>query len=578
MTSEIADDGSVRSTTRTRGVLGPRPGVVVIAALVMLAVVGVLGYLISSSQDSSRRAAKQQFAASATIRAQLTSSLLSTSATSLRAAAAKVAPSPSALDRLVAASHLGYAAILSNDGAVVASSSGIPAAELRRIGARPAYIRNALEGTSWISGLRPGDRSGKPMIDWAVSFTSLHGRRVIVEGLPVSLLASFLRTFLDQGSTGRKIFVIDNRRGLIASSKSTGLALEAPLPRALARASGLSSRTIGKDFVVSAPVRGTEWTILVAQPTSALYPGLAGSGGWLLWSLVVVAAAIGLAGLVLLRRLLIGSQQIAQAVGELESLNETLEDKVAERMTLAHQRLAELQRSNSELEQFASVAAHDLQEPLRKIRMYGERLGERRELSDDARNDVARMAAASVRLQRLIDDMLDLARVNSRGGALTRVELGPVVADALSDLDARLTEVGAIVEIDELPSVTGDHVQLRRVFQNLLSNALKFHRADEPLRIRVTSEALGDGRCAILVEDNGIGFDEQYAERIFGAFQRLHGRSAFEGTGIGLSIARKIAWRHGGDITATGELGNGATFRVTLPLAPADAISERAAA
>jgi signal transduction histidine kinase len=578
MTSEIADDVSMRSTNRAGGVLGPRPGVVVIAALVMLAVVGVLGYLISSSQDSSRSAARQQFAASATIRAQLTASLLSTTGTSLRTAAAKVTPSTSALDRLVAGSHLGYAAILSKDGAVIASSSRIPGAELRRIGARPAYIGNALKGASWISGLRPRDPSGKPMIDWAASFNSPRGRRVIVEGLPVSLLASFLRSFLDQGSTGRKIYVIDSTRGLIASSKSTGLALEAPLPRALVRAGGLSSRTIGKSFVVSAPVRGTEWTMLVTQPTAALYPGLAGSRGWLLWSLVVVAAAVGLAGLFLLRRLLIGSEQVAIAVAELELLNETLEDKVAERTALAHQRLAELQRSNSELEQFASVAAHDLQEPLRKIRMYGERLGERSELSDDARNDVARMDAASVRLQRLIDDMLDLARVNSRGGALTRVELGPVVADALSDLDARLTEVGAIVEIDELPSVTGDHVQLRRVFQNLLSNALKFHRADEPLRIRVTSEQLGDGRCAILVEDNGIGFDEQYAERIFVAFQRLHGRSAFEGTGIGLSIARKIAWRHGGDITATGELGNGATFRLTLPLAPAEAISERAAA
>jgi signal transduction histidine kinase len=243
----------------------------------------------------------------------------------------------------------------------------------------------------------------------SLNCASPQGRRVIVEGLPVSLLASFLRTFLDQGSKGRKIYVIDNRRGLIDSSRSSGLAKDATLPRALVRAKGLSSRTIGKDFVVSAAVRGTEWTILVAQPTSALYPGLAGSRGWLLWSLVVIAAGVGLAGLFLLRRLLIGSQQVAVAVGELELLNETLEDKVAERTALAHQRLAELQRSNSELEQFASVAAHDLQEPLRKIRMYGERLGERSERSDDSRNDVARMDAASVRLQRLIDDMLSRA-------------------------------------------------------------------------------------------------------------------------------------------------------------------------
>jgi light-regulated signal transduction histidine kinase (bacteriophytochrome) len=308
---------------------------------------------------------------------------------------------------------------------------------------------------------------------------------------------------------------------------------------------------------------------VVALPTATLYPALAGSSSWLLWSVVAVVAALGLASLVLLRRWLIGSEQLALAVGELESLNETLEAKVEERTELAHRRLAEVQRSNSELEQFASVAAHDLQEPLRKIRMYGERLGERSELGDESRADVARMDAAALRLQRLIDDLLDLARVNSRGRELVPVALDAVAAEALSDLDARLNEVGARVEIGELPTILGDQAQIRRVLQNLLSNALKFHREDVPLRVRVSSELLGDGRCAILVEDNGIGFEDQYAERIFGAFQRLHGRTAYDGTGIGLSIARKIAWRHGGDITASGVPGEGATFRLTLPLAPA---------
>jgi signal transduction histidine kinase len=552
--------------------------VVVITALVMLGVVFVLGYLISSSQDSSRSAARQRATAGATIRSELTSSLLSTSSAALRTAAVKVPPTRAALDRLVGASHLGYAAILSANGAIVASSSRAPSAELGRLRGRPTYIRQALSGRTWLSGLLPASQGGQPMIDWAAPFTSARGRRVLVEGFPAATLGSFLRTFLDQGSKGRAIYVIDSGRRLIASSKSSGLAPRASLPADLAGAADLSSRTIGTNFVVSAPVAETGWQIVVALPTSTLYPTLAGSSSWLLWSVVVVVAALGLASLVLLRRWLIGSEQLAVAVGELEGLNETLEAKVEERTELAHRRLAEVQRSNSELEQFASVAAHDLQEPLRKIRMYGERLGGRTELGDESRSDVVRMDAAALRLQRLVDDLLDLARVNSRGRELVPVALDVIAAEALSDLDARVSEVGAHVEIGELPTILGDQVQLRRVLQNLLSNALKFHREDVPLRVRVSCELLGDGRCAILVEDNGIGFDDQYAERIFGAFQRLHGRSAYDGTGIGLSIARKIAWRHDGDITASGVPGVGATFRLTLPLAPAAALRERTAA
>jgi signal transduction histidine kinase len=576
MTTEV----SGRSTAgRGASVLGPRPLVMIAAALVMLAVVGVLGFLISSSQGSSRSAARQRFAAGATIRSQLTASLLTTSGASLRGEAAKVAPTAAALDRVVSTSHLGYAVILSSGGAIVASSSHTPRATLRRLEQMPAFVRQASAGKPWLSGLLPATGTGRaPTIDWAASFASPEGTRVFVEGFPASILASFLRTFLDQGSSGRSIYVVDSARQLIASSKSSGLAPGASLPANLVRAPDLSSRTIDKSFYASAPIVGTGWQLVIAQPTSALYPALAGSSSWMLWSVVLVVALVGLASLVLLRRWLISTDQLAVAVGELEVLNETLEAKVEERTALAHRRLAELQRSNSELEQFASVAAHDLQEPLRKIRMYGERLRERPELGDDSRSDVVRMDAAATRLQRLIDDLLDLARVNSRGRELVRVDLDEVAGEVMGDLDPRLRDVGAHVEIGELPAVLGDSAQIRRVLQNLLSNALKFHRPDVPLVVRVSSETLAEGRCVITVEDNGIGFDDQYAERIFGAFQRLHGRSEYDGTGIGLSIARKIAWRHGGDITATGVPGEGASFRLTLPLAPVEAQSERKAA
>ena len=258
-----------------------------------------------------------------------------------------------------------------------------------------------------------------------------------------------------------------------------------------------------------------------------------------------------------------------ELVATVSHANETLEAKVAERTELAERRAHALARSNAELEQFASVAAHDLQEPLRKIRMYCEQLARRREVSEEAQADVVRMEAAAGRMQNLISDLLDLARVNSRGRDLVAIDLDEIAAAVVGDLEAAIAQVGARIAIEPLPVVLGDRVQLGQVLQNLLSNALKFHRPDEPLRVRVSAQTEAAGTCVICVEDNGIGFDEKYAERIFGTFQRLHGRSEYEGTGIGLSIARKIAWRHDGDITATGILGQGAAFRLTLPLAPA---------
>jgi light-regulated signal transduction histidine kinase (bacteriophytochrome) len=185
--------------------------------------------------------------------------------------------------------------------------------------------------------------------------------------------------------------------------------------------------------------------------------------------------------------------------------------------------------------------------------------------------DITRMEAASGRMQNLISDLLDLARVNSRGRELVANDLGEVAREVVGDLEVPIADVGASIEIEQLPVVLGDRVQLRQILQNLISNALKFHRDDVPPRIRISTESSEQGRCVITVADNGIGFDNKYAERIFGTFQRLHGRAEYDGTGIGLSIARKIAWRHDGDITATATSGQGATFRLTLPLAPAPA-------
>ena len=230
--------------------------------------------------------------------------------------------------------------------------------------------------------------------------------------------------------------------------------------------------------------------------------------------------------------------------------------------------LGELKRSNTELEVFASVAAHDLQEPLRKIRTFGQRLEERygAALGEGGIDYLHRLQASAERMQRLIDDLLTYARVSTRGHPFERVDLDSVLRDVANDLDARLELSGGRLEIGDLPTVDGDPVQLRQAFQNLLGNALKFAAADRPPV--VTIEAVSDRRpgvTTIQVRDNGIGFLPEYAERIFEPFERLHGRSEFDGTGIGLAIVRRIVERHGGTIVADSRPDDGARFLLSLP-------------
>jgi PAS domain S-box-containing protein len=243
---------------------------------------------------------------------------------------------------------------------------------------------------------------------------------------------------------------------------------------------------------------------------------------------------------------------------------------------------AQLEQSNRELEQFASVASHDLQEPLRKIQAFGDRLEARcgDALTEQGRDYLDRMLNAASRMQILIDDLLAFSRVTTQARPFLQVELTPIAREVISDLEAVIESSGGRVDLAELPVVEADPAQMRQLLQNLLSNALKFRRPDEPPVVKISSRPLDPPAdptlrqlaprqlCQLLVEDNGIGFDEKYLDRIFNPFQRLHGRSAYEGSGIGLAICRKIVERHGGAITARSAPGQGATFIVTLPFRP----------
>lgn len=246
-----------------------------------------------------------------------------------------------------------------------------------------------------------------------------------------------------------------------------------------------------------------------------------------------------------------------------------------------------LEQSNRELEDFAYVASHDLQEPLRKIQAFGDRLIKKFNdvLPEEGQDYIARMHSAADRMQTLINDLLTFSRVSTKVQPFQGVNINVIVSEVVSDLEVRIEQTGGTVEIDNLPVIDADPLQMRQLFQNLIGNALKFHKPEEPPIVRVyctisdcgptiestdcsdqTADIEGRKFCEIVVQDNGIGFDEKYLEKIFTVFQRLHGRSNYEGSGIGLSVCRKIVERHGGNITAKSAPEQGSAFYVTLPI------------
>ena len=240
---------------------------------------------------------------------------------------------------------------------------------------------------------------------------------------------------------------------------------------------------------------------------------------------------------------------------------------------------AELERSNRELQQFAYIASHDLQEPLRKITAFGDRLvmHSAETLDEQSRDYLARMQSAAGRMKQLIEDLLDYSRVTTQAQPFAAVNLGELLGEALETLEYRVAESGGQVKLAApLPTVHGDSSQIRQLFQNLLANALKYHQPDLPPQILVSSRQLADSLAEITVADNGIGFNEKYLDRIFLPFQRLHSREQYAGTGIGLAICQKIVQRHGGTITARSQPGAGSSFIVTLPTAATEIPSPRA--
>ncbi len=413
-----------------------------------------------------------------------------------------------------------------------------------------------------LGNLLPYGKTG--VINFAVIFPTRYGPRILLTGFGPQALGGFLTADLNKipGVKGAHNYLIDGNDTVLASTnpaRPVGYAFTGTAAAALKRPSG----DVNGHYYDTVPLSNSTERIVLSAPNGPLFASVSGVRKWVPWIIFVGFALVAILALDLGRRALrsadrirVSNDQLEVANNQLETANSTLE-----------RRAAELGRSNAELEQFASIASHDLQEPLRKVRTFTQQLtvSESERLSDKGRDYLERANAAAERMQRLIEDLLKFSRVATHGRAFAPVDMQGVVRGVLEDLELEVEQAGAVVHVGELPTIDGDEPQLRQLMQNLISNAIKFRREDVVPEVDVDATSTEDS-VQITVRDNGIGFEPQYAGRIFRVFERLHGRSRYPGTGIGLALCRKIAERHGGTIVADSEPGAGATFIVTLPV------------
>ncbi|HYG17731.1 MAG TPA: response regulator [Ohtaekwangia sp.] len=282
------------------------------------------------------------------------------------------------------------------------------------------------------------------------------------------------------------------------------------------------------------------------------------------------------------------NRQLIYQEQKLVAINRSLENEIAERKaseekikTLNHrllENISNLESANRDLDRFAFMASHDLQEPLRKIRVFSDRLFHKYQevLDDDGKSNLNRIQQAAERMQALITDILTFSKLSVEKVSFTDCDLKGLISEVLTDVAEEVQQKKAQIEIGNLYTIQANPGLIRPLFHNLINNALKYSRKDVSPVIKITSELSisnsrnGNGSdnryCRIYIEDNGIGFDQKYAEEIFGMFKRLHRHTDFEGTGIGLALCKKIVEQHNGYISARSKINEGSTFIISLPM------------
>ena len=545
----------------SRGVLGAA-----IAAL--LALLLVFGFVLLDSQSKGRDDVEGRFGDRAKASAALTGSLFGSASVSAQADNARkfggARVSTQALAREVRQSNGRYVMVLSQSGRILGASPGTPPAARRLVEGKPPYLRGLLRGRPFaLSNMERAGRGAAGFV-YGQSFKTRFGLRVLVSGLDARLISGFLGGYLKQipNVTGGRAYVIDEN-GVVIASPAASARTGAPV-----REPGLLQAVVERDqgsfsderHFATKRVPGTPWRVVLTAPEDELFASVSGPRKYVPWLLLVGFGVAAAMALILLRRSLSTAAQLRSANAQLGVANAALE-----------RRAKELSQSNEQLERFASIASHDLQEPLRNVRTFAERLDrhERDRVSDAGRDYLVRMTDAAQRMQALIDDLLAFSRITRQTGRTEHVDLQEVAHDVVTDLEAAIDETGATVEIGELPALSADPLRMRQLLQNLVSNGIKFRRDGVAPVVRIYGRVDEDG-AEIVVSDNGIGFDPRYAGRIFRVFERLHGRDEYPGTGIGLPLCRRIAESHGGGIAAESVPGQGATFTVRLPLRPPD--------
>jgi signal transduction histidine kinase len=474
------------------------------------------------------------------------------------------------MDKNQAQAHDDYLVLLGADGTVIAHSRGFTP-QARANLARAPVAKPGATGIGYALGnLVPYGKTGAT--EFAVVFkTANDGYRTLLTGFGPRQLSAFITAELLKihRVKGANNYLIDGNGTVLASTSpavQVGQSFGTP---ALIAALRHSSADVNGKYYDQVPLANSAWRIVLAAPNGPLFASVSGLRKWVPWLIFLCFALFAAAALVLGRRALRSAEAVREANAQLALVNTELEST----NDALERRARELARSNAELEQFASIASHDLQEPLRKVRTFTQQVTviEADHLSDRGRDYLERANGAAERMQKLIEDLLKFSRVATHGRPFTRVDLAQVTSDVVGDLEAQVERSGAIVHIGHLPTISADPLQMRQLMQNLVSNAIKFRREGVAPEVSVDA-TVSESTMLLTVRDNGIGFEPQYARRIFRVFERLHGRGEYPGTGIGLALCRRIVERHGGTVVADSEPDAGATFTVTMPIRQRDEV------
>lgn len=540
--------------------------VVITAASVLLSLLTVFAIELSNTQAKSKNAIEVQVHERAVLAAALIGSIFQSVGQQVPQDS-KTYGTPTVSNQMLNAQPRqgGYLALVDARGEVLAFSAGFTAQARAELAHSQAL---ALVRSGHPYGLGNFASYGTTgAIDFAVAFPTSYGTRTLLTGFTPQALSAFVTRELQNipGVKGAHNYLLDGNDIVLATNNpSAEVGHLIPGTGAVSALKHASDDVRGHYFDQVA-LANSPWRIVLAAPDASLFAGVTGLHQSVPWLIFIAFAIVALVALALGYRVLRSADQLRAVNTRVHLVN----DELTNANGTLERRAAELARSNEELNQFASIASHDLQEPLRKIRTFTEQLTLDEQLSEKGRDYLQRANGAAERMQTLIQDLLSFSRVTTQGRPFAEVDLGEITRLALIDLDARIEGLGAVVHVGTLPTITADALQMRQLTQNLVSNALKFHREDVPPEVAIDAKVTGD-QVQLTVHDNGIGFDPRYSLRIFRVFERLHGRGEYAGTGIGLALCRKIAERHGGGIVADSEFGVGSTFTVTLPLYPLD--------